>query len=396
MTADDVFGWMARVPPGVWVGLTVANVLLAAGTLAAARRCVRRAGQRFSDPAAAVAWRGKDTLLTVASIVPAGLFWLMVLAGSFHGLVAFGRSTLGWEGGWEYLVPGTLDGVSVTFAMLAFRAVRRQKSPDRCYRVVWGAALASATINFSYEYETSGNALAGGYVGLLSLFGMVMFDEFLSQFEDGAQRVHRENPKFGLRWLTWPTNTFLAFVAWRNHPPAEGTPGTVANAVANLEQVRAQKRARRARGRSGAISMTPMVVSTEPPVSKPQPATAGGSAGGLDAVVVPTPAAKGRSVARRSPTGRGGRTRESEIPVPATAGKVQAWAQTWIVMCERPELMDAALRNDDVARQQFGCTARQLRHIKFAVSTGALRRRAAELSVELPAGFDESASQGGT
>jgi hypothetical protein len=64
-------------------------------------------------------------------------------------------------------------------------------------------------------------------------------------------------------------------------------------------------------------------------------------------------------------------------------------------MCERPELMDAALRNDDVARQQFGCTARQLRHIKYAVSTGALRRRAAELSVELPAGFDESASQGG-
>ncbi|MDT5029043.1 MAG: hypothetical protein QOE61_5469 [Micromonosporaceae bacterium] len=87
----------------------------------------------------------------MASLVPAGLFWVMVLAGSFHGLVAFGKSTLGWRNGWEYLVPGTLDGVSVTFAMLAFRAVRKGKTPDRCYRVVWGAALASATINFSYE-----------------------------------------------------------------------------------------------------------------------------------------------------------------------------------------------------------------------------------------------------
>jgi hypothetical protein len=48
-------------------------------------------------------------------------------------------AALCWVGaGWEYLVPGTLDGVSVTFAFLAFRAVRMKKAPDRCYRVVWG------------------------------------------------------------------------------------------------------------------------------------------------------------------------------------------------------------------------------------------------------------------
>ena len=83
-------------------------------------------------------------------------------------------------------MPATLDGVSVAFAFLAFRAVRRGKAPDRCYRVVWGAAGASASINFSYEYGQSGNLLAGGYVGLLSVLGMVMFHEFLSQFEDGT------------------------------------------------------------------------------------------------------------------------------------------------------------------------------------------------------------------
>ncbi|WP_030439654.1 DUF2637 domain-containing protein [Actinoplanes subtropicus] len=89
----------------------------------------------------------------MAALIPAGLFWAMVLAGSFHGLIAFGREVLGWHAGWEYLVPGTLDGVSVTFAFLAFRAVRMKKAPDRCYRLVWGAAIASATVNFAYEYR---------------------------------------------------------------------------------------------------------------------------------------------------------------------------------------------------------------------------------------------------
>jgi len=175
--------------------------------------------------------------LTVAALTPAGLFWAMVLAGSFHGLIAFGRSVLGWHGGWEYLVPGTLDGVGVTFAFLAFRAVRLRKAPDRCYQVVWGAAIASATVNFAYEYSHSGhNVIAGGYLALLSLFGMVMLHEFLAQFEEGVADVRRSNPRFGVRWLTWPTNTFCAAVAWRNYPPAEGTPATVLNAIANLDR----------------------------------------------------------------------------------------------------------------------------------------------------------------
>jgi hypothetical protein len=72
----------------------------------------------------------------------------------------FGLNVPGWRNGWEYLVPATLDGVSIAFAFLAFRAVRRGKAPDRCYRVVWGAAGASASINFSYEYGQSGNLLA--------------------------------------------------------------------------------------------------------------------------------------------------------------------------------------------------------------------------------------------
>jgi hypothetical protein len=82
-------------------------------------------------------------------------------------------------------------------------------------------------------------------VALLSLFGMVMFYEFLNQFEEGTGYVRRENLTFGLSWLTWPTNTFCAAVAWRNHPPVEGTAATVRDAVANLHRARALKRAAR-------------------------------------------------------------------------------------------------------------------------------------------------------
>ena len=155
-TWDTIAAVVGQVPNQVWALLAVANTVVTVVTWSAARRRMRRAGERAAEPqlVAGGAARRRDTALTVASMIPAALFWAMVLAGSFHGLVSFGRSVLGWHAGWEYLVPGTLDGVSVTFAFLAFRAVRMKKAPDRCYRVVWGAAVASATVNFAYEYPT--------------------------------------------------------------------------------------------------------------------------------------------------------------------------------------------------------------------------------------------------
>lgn len=239
---DGIIEAAERVPSGVWM---LAAIVAVVGTWRVAGRRMRRAGERAADPAlVAKSSRARDTALTVAAMVPAVLFWAMVLAGSFRGLVAFGRDTLRWQDGWEYLVPGTLDGVSVTFALLAFRAVRKQKAPDRSYRVVWVAALAAATVNFNYEYGASGhNLVAGAYLALLSLFGMFMFHEFLHQFEEGTGHIKRGKPVFGLRWITWPSNTFYAAVAWHNHPPARGTSPTVLNAIANLERVRELKRA---------------------------------------------------------------------------------------------------------------------------------------------------------
>ena len=88
-------------------------------------------------------------------------------------------------------MPTTVDGVTVTFVFLPFRAVRRGKAPDRCYRVVSGAAAASASVNCSHEYGQSWSVLASGYVRLLCVLGIVMF--FLSSSRwDGQQDPARE------------------------------------------------------------------------------------------------------------------------------------------------------------------------------------------------------------
>lgn len=257
---------VASVPGQVWAVLLAVTLVGTAAAFPFARRAAYKAGQRTAgheQPAS-----GRDRALFVAAMVPAALFLAMVFTGSFRGLVAFGRDTLHWHNGWEYLVPGTLDGSAVAFAFLAFRAVRKRRSPDRAQRVVWGAAASSAVINFLHEAGgINGSILGGGYLALLSLLGMVMFHELLDQFVEGTEWIQRVNPKFGVRWLTWPTNTVCAAIAWRNWPPATGTPTTVAAAVTHLDEVRARKRGRRrtrdreaaALGMPGWTRLTPWV-----------------------------------------------------------------------------------------------------------------------------------------
>jgi hypothetical protein len=224
----SITSYADRVPSGVWAALMVANLVLTIATHGRARRRLKRAGERSAHPErfAAERSRKRDVALTVASLVPAALFWGMVLAGSFHSLVAFGRNVLDWNDGAEYLVPGTLDGVSVTFAFLAFRAIHKHRDPSRCQRVVWAASLVSAVVNFNYEYTyTHDNLIAGLYLAVLSVFGMVIFHEFLAQFEEGAEYVRRnKRPPWGLRWFTSPYSTACGAIAWENFPAADGRP----------------------------------------------------------------------------------------------------------------------------------------------------------------------------
>ncbi len=404
---STITGLVARVPSGVWVALMVVNVLVTVLTLGVARRRGRAAGQRAAHPDRATEHgRRRDIALTVASLVPAALFWGMVLAGSFHGLVAFGRNTLGWNDGTQYLVPGTLDGVSVTFAFLAFRAIHKHRNPARSQKVVWAASLSSATVNFAYEYgHTHHNLIAGAYLAVLSMFGMVIFHEFLAQFQDGAEYVrHGKRPRWGLRWVTAPRSTFRAAVAWQNYPPQDGTPATVRCGLENLERVRAIKRnateqriLERHTRQMAAVRRAAQLAATR---ANPNhtPGDDGTSSDRVPAPVEVTtpPAPKVRQpIGVKAPrsrvaalsSARGQATPSDPRVVPTTAATVRQWAAIWLAMCADGDLIHGPLNNDEYARATFGVTGRQLRNIRTAVVSGALTRRAAELGTELPTAF---------
>ncbi|MER7166748.1 DUF2637 domain-containing protein [Micromonospora sp. NPDC000207] len=185
------------------------------------------------------------------------LLWAGVLIGSGKNLIGWARDTLGWRNGWDWLVPFTLDGVAIAFAVLMFAAVRAGRSATRAYRVVWTATIASAAIGFSHEYDgTTKTMLAAIYLGLLALGAMAILHELLDLFRSHTEKkAVRINPVFGLRWVTYTPNTVCAWLAWQNHPPrplpAKPTDeqvvwyGSVRHAVAHLETVRRAKRIHR-------------------------------------------------------------------------------------------------------------------------------------------------------
>jgi|SRR5947208_3309540 len=84
----QIVDFVDHIPSGVWMALTVLNVMMTIGTWSTTRRRMRWAGERVADPQLVSGTaRAKDTALTVASMIPAALFWAMVLAGSFHCLI---------------------------------------------------------------------------------------------------------------------------------------------------------------------------------------------------------------------------------------------------------------------------------------------------------------------
>ncbi|MET8278314.1 DUF2637 domain-containing protein [Micromonospora sp. NPDC005174] len=243
-----ITAWTDTIPSSTWAITLAALTLFTLVSLPWARAQSYKAGQRASGSNTT----RKGTALFVAAMVPAAFFWLAVLAGSFRGLAGFGTDTLKWKDGWEYLVPLTLDGIAISFGFLAFRAVSASRSPERANRVVMATAAASALINYGHEVSNGGSKLGGGYLALLSVLGMLIFHEFLDQFTEGTAYIQRVNPKFGLRWITWPSNTVCAWIAWRNYPPtplaanpSDGQKrwwGSVNHAVAHLNTVRRAKR----------------------------------------------------------------------------------------------------------------------------------------------------------
>src|SRR5213076_2908935 len=189
---------------------------------------------------------------------------------------------------------------------------------------------------------------------------------------EGSGYIRRAAPSFGLRWITWPTNTFCAAVAWRNHPPAAGTPATVLRAVANLERVRALKRTAReariearheqamavtrrraelaaARSRTtsaAAESEEPLPIQPNENLTRSQPASLPAS---------PLPSAAGRPVHDSRVPGAAdvGEAATVRLRLPSTAATIVQWANTWVSMCADGDLVYGPLNDDHLARVRY-------------------------------------------
>ncbi|MFI7073536.1 hypothetical protein [Micromonospora sediminicola] len=248
--AETVDAWLSTVPGWAWLALAGSLFVL----LMITRHRLDKA-QRLTPRKAGAKLGG----LFGAAVTFAALLWAGVLAGSAKNLAGWGSDTLGWNQGWEYLVPVTLDGVAIAFAVLTFAAVRANKPANRAFRVVAAATAVSALIGFSHEYDGSiKSTFAALYLAFLALGAMAILHELLDLFRSHTStRVARVSPVFGLRWITYLPNTVCAWLAWQNHPPRPLPPnpsaeqvawfGSVRHAVAHLDTVRRAKRVARYR-----------------------------------------------------------------------------------------------------------------------------------------------------
>lgn len=236
-----------------------------AAILGAATLCLILAvvlvGLRAKKGAKAVDRDAKDIKalrrLFIAAVVPSLGVIGAVMAISFVGLAGFAHDDMGWTSWIAFIVPLSLDGISITFGFWAFVAVKRGRDPRRSKRIVYAGAIVSAWINFNHGRQEWTGA-AGIYLGFLSLASAWLFHELLEQFGDGQDykpKAQRNGvPVFGERWLWAPLSTFGARRAWIIFPPAPEVIATAANALAHHEAVKEAKRAQKAGKQAGGTS----------------------------------------------------------------------------------------------------------------------------------------------
>ncbi len=134
-------------------------------------------------------------------------------AASWHGLTGFGVRELGLSGGWQYLVPISLDGAALYAALLALRAILAGDSAIWPRVLTCAYALAAASANV---YAAPSDVAALFYGGM-SVSAVVLWDTTLRALRRDQLRtlgviegaVARYRP---LRWMLAPTETGQA---WR-------------------------------------------------------------------------------------------------------------------------------------------------------------------------------------
>ncbi|MFY1595514.1 hypothetical protein [Micromonospora sp. WMMD737] len=244
-----VTGWLDAVPGWAWLAL--------AGLLFV---CLVVLRHRLDKAVSVTPPKTGDRLggLFVTAVALAAGLWGCILAASGTNLLNFGRHTLGWHGGHEWLMIGGVDGIAVVFAVLMFAAARAGRPTHRAYRIVWSSTLLSAGIGVWQGWDSAHSLAAALVLGYFAVASMGVLHELLDLFRATTERqAPRVRPPFGLRWVTYFPHTLCAALAWENHPPrplpADATDeqvawyGSIRHACAHLETVRRAKRVARYR-----------------------------------------------------------------------------------------------------------------------------------------------------
>jgi hypothetical protein len=187
----------------------------------------------------------QQTVLLICGLVFSAVVLAAFAIGTFEGGTAFAADRLGWKD-WRKVIPwASLDAASVGFSLFAIRAVMLSRSPRPARRVVYLTASFSAGVQLT-QGGSQHHWQAGAFLAFLALIGYKVLDTVVEQLRDAEEdeTAYLKSPKFGLRWLTYPTNTLCAWLAWQNFPPSEGTKPTILNAADNLSRVRGDKLAR--------------------------------------------------------------------------------------------------------------------------------------------------------
>lgn len=134
-------------------------------------------------------------------------------AASWHGLVHFARADLALSGGWEYVVPISLDGAALYSATLALRAVLRGDSAIGARLLTCIYAVGAAAAN-AVAAATTPAAL---FFAAMSISAVVLWDATLRMARRDQLRALGviEGPAARYRPLRWVLAPAETGRAWR-------------------------------------------------------------------------------------------------------------------------------------------------------------------------------------
>jgi hypothetical protein len=160
----------------------------------------------------------KRRALAGLSAVALAIVVVAPAAASWHGLVATGRDLFHLTGGWEYLVPLTLDGAALYSGALAIRAILAGDSAFGARLLTALYAVGAASFNaFHARTAAGGNLPSAMFFAAASLSAVVLWDVTLRALRRDQLRdlgaIEAPLPRF--RLLRWVVDLPMTARAWR-------------------------------------------------------------------------------------------------------------------------------------------------------------------------------------